>query len=85
MPNNFGLKESQATLQKHKDKPSYYSMEHVNKIGMANLETLPFTIRILLENAIRHCGNEFVSQDDITSVGQWDPKAKHRREFPFMQ
>ena len=84
MPNNFGLKESRATLQKHKDKPSYYSLEHVNKIGMANLETLPFTIRILLENAIRHCGNEFVSQDDITSVGQWDPKAKHRREFPFM-
>lgn len=39
-----------------------------------NIEKLPFTIRILLENALRHHDGFAVTQSHIDTLRNWDPK-----------
>ncbi len=45
---------------------------------------LPFSLKILLENLLRHEGEEFVSSRDVESLAGWDPEAQPSVEIAFM-
>ena len=45
---------------------------------------LPFSIRVLLENALRHAGRGFVTEAHVRELGAWTPTAASRGEVPFM-
>ncbi len=47
------------------------------------IRRLPYTIRILLENLLRHHGKGAVSDGDIRAVIDWDPKAEPTAEIAF--
>ncbi len=49
-----------------------------------NLSRLPFSLRILLENLLRHEDGHSVTADDITFLANWDPKAEPSREIAYM-
>ena len=49
-----------------------------------NLARLPFSLRILLENLLRHEDGDTVTADDIRFLAHWDPKAEPSREIAFM-
>ncbi|MDA1264899.1 MAG: aconitate hydratase AcnA, partial [Planctomycetota bacterium] len=44
---------------------------------------LPFALRILLENLLRHEDGESVTARDIEAVAGWDPQAKPSQEIAF--
>ncbi|MEM9799503.1 MAG: aconitate hydratase AcnA [Planctomycetota bacterium] len=44
---------------------------------------LPFALRILLENLLRHEDGESVTADDIRALVHWDPKAKPSVEIAY--
>jgi aconitate hydratase len=44
---------------------------------------LPFALRILLENLLRHEDGESVTAADIEAVAGWDPQAKPSQEIAF--
>ena len=44
---------------------------------------LPFSLRILLENLLRHEGRLCVTRGDIEALVEWDPKAAPSREISF--
>ncbi len=48
-----------------------------------NLDRLPFSLRILLENLLRHEDGSSVTAGDIEALAKWDPKAKPSREIAF--
>src|SRR5215207_7598398 len=52
---------------------AYYRIAALEEQGMTQLERLPFTIRILLENALRNAGNEFVDESDVKALAGWRP------------
>ena len=53
--------------------------------GAADLATLPYTVKVLLENALRHAGGDGpVSADDVRALASWDPSASGEVELPFM-
>ena len=80
-PNNaFG---SLATLNLSEGATSYHRLGVLEEQGVASLDRLPFSIRILLENALRHAGKGYVSEDDVRAVAAWSP-AKVRANVPFM-
>jgi len=56
----------------------------LEEAGVAELARLPFCIRVLLENALRHCGRGIVTEDDIVALARWDPACADPREFAFM-
>jgi aconitate hydratase len=49
-----------------------------------DLTRLPFSLRILLENLLRHEDGLSVTADDIKFLASWDPKAEPSREIAYM-
>ena len=48
-----------------------------------DLERLPFSLRILLENLLRHEDGESVTAEDIGALIDWDPAARPSREIAY--
>jgi len=66
---------------------AYYRLATLAESGGAEISRLPVTVKILLENLLRHGGSEFVEPDDVETLGNWQPAAATEGdgiEFPFM-
>jgi len=62
----------------------YYRLAALKEAGVApNLERLPFSIKILLENLLRHEDGYVVTEKDVRTLAQWKPKPAEV-EIPFM-
>jgi aconitate hydratase len=59
-----------------------YDIQALAKNGIGRVESLPFSIRVLLENLLRHEDGVTVTADDIEALASWDPSAE--REIAFM-
>jgi aconitate hydratase len=75
MTNSFG---SKAQLAINSQKVELYRLDSLVKAKVGDVETLPFSLRILLENLLRFEDDKTVDADDIRAVAGWDPK--HRVE-----
>src|SRR5215475_11564559 len=60
-----------------------HRLEHLEKQGVAKLVTLPFSLRVLLENLLRFEDGRFVHPEDIKALGSWTPNAA-QKEIAFM-
>ncbi len=49
-----------------------------------DLGRLPYSIRVLLENGLRHCGRGVVQEKDVLALLDWDATSAERPEFAFM-
>jgi aconitate hydratase len=62
-----------------------YTYFPFDKIGERHdLERLPFSIKILLENLLRHADRDFVDDKDIESVAGWDARREPDQEIAFV-
>jgi len=52
--------------------------------GAEAAQNLPFSLKILLENLLRHADEEFVTDDDIDALVNWDPGAEPATEIAFV-
>jgi len=77
MSDSFGTK---STLQVGGKTYSIYSLDKLRDRG---IERLPFSLRILLENLLRHEDGKSVTREQIESVLAWDPKAVPDHEIAF--
>lgn len=78
--NPFGAR---ATLNTGSGQARYYRLARLEEMGITSLARLPFSIRILLESLLRHCDGFEVTEEDVISLAQWNPKALNQREVPF--
>ena len=74
---------TRATLEVAGRRALYYSIDALDRAGVGHLDRLPFSIRILLENALRNLGAGFVTEEHVRSLANWTP-ATAGREIPFM-
>ena len=75
---------SQSTLQTASGEVSYFRLAALEEAGLTTLSSLPFSIRVLAENALRNLDGYLVTEDDIAAVAGWTPTSQSNREFPFM-
>ncbi len=61
-----------------------HSLEALEAAGLTELARLPFSIRVLLENALRHVGRGIVTEDHVRLLASWTPETAGQGEFPFM-
>ncbi|HEX3425276.1 MAG TPA: aconitate hydratase [Acidimicrobiales bacterium] len=47
------------------------------------IDTLPFSLKILLENLLRQDDGMAVTASDIEALGRWDPRSEPRQEIGF--
>lgn len=52
--------------------------------GLVDWARLPYSIRVLLENQLRHCGKGHVTEEHVRLLCAWKPQSPGTREFPFM-
>ena len=62
---------------------TYSNLNALEDAGLCNLEKLPFTIRVLLEAALRKCDGFLVTEDDVKRIASWSP-TQIPAEIPFM-
>jgi aconitate hydratase len=62
---------------------SFYRIRKLEEEGLASIDRLPFSIRILLENALRHAGRGYVTAEDVEAVAAWSP-TNAGANIPFM-
>ncbi len=60
-----------------------FRLEALERAGLANLSRIPFSIKILLENLLRHEDGRLVRADDIEAAARWDGRPAPR-EISFM-
>ncbi len=73
-----------ATVDLPEGPTSFYRLSRLEEEGIvSSLDRLPFSIRILLENALRHSGGKYVSQDQVKAVAEWSP-TNSGADVPFM-
>jgi aconitate hydratase len=53
----------------------FYRLDALEKAGLTQLKLLPFSIRIVLEAALRQCNDKEITQEDVKNIAAWTPQA----------
>ncbi|MEP7326991.1 MAG: aconitate hydratase AcnA, partial [Gemmatimonadota bacterium] len=61
-----------------------YRIAELERHGLPRPDRLPFSLRILLENALRFAGRGVVTESHVAALAGWKPNAVETREIPFM-
>jgi len=73
--NSFG---SRATLRTGETDHAIYRLDAVD-----GADSLPFSLKVLLENLLRNEDGQLVTADHVTALAQWDPAADPATEIQF--
>jgi len=79
-PNTFA---SRATLNVAGRPYTIFRLASVASLPGSTVNTLPFSLKILLENLLRNEDDAFVKRPDVEALARWDVKAKVEKEIAF--
>jgi aconitate hydratase len=71
------------TLKAGKRHYDYFSVKEAEANGLAGISSLPFSLKVLLENLLRHEDGRTVTADDIRGIADWLKERKSDREIAF--
>jgi len=60
-----------------------YRLSALSEKGVGRIDKLPFSIKILLENALRHLDGRAVQEKDVANLANWSPTNSATIEIPF--
>ena len=60
-----------------------FSLAALEKAGLAKLAKLPYSIRVMLEAALRQCNDNEITQQDVKNIAGWQPSGA-RMGIPFL-
>ncbi len=75
---------SRSTLKVGKQTCTYFSLRALEKAGMGPLQRLPYSIRVLLEQALRNLDDYVVAEKDVRNIAGWSPATAGQVEIPFL-
>jgi aconitate hydratase A / 2-methylisocitrate dehydratase len=71
------------TLAVNGESYDYFSLTEAEANGLAGIGSLPFSLKVLLENLLRHEDGRTVTADDIRGIALWLAERKSDREIAF--
>ena len=72
-----------STLQLNGQSFSFYALKKAEAKGLQNIHQLPKSLKVLLENLLRHESSSSVNWADIEALSQWAVDGKSKREIAF--
>ncbi len=60
-----------------------YQIFRLDAVREGHVDQLPYSLKILLENLLRHADCDDVTADDISALANWDPAAEPSQEISF--
>ncbi len=78
--NPFG---AESTLTSKAGDVLIYRLEKLTELGIGHLNSLPFSMKVLLESCLRNTDNFEVSEDDVKRLAGWNATQPGNVEVPF--
>ena len=75
--------EARGPLEAAGGKLDMFRLTALQDATLADLDRLPVTVKILLENLLRSAGTEFAAEQDVVDLASWDSKRPKGREIPY--
>jgi aconitate hydratase len=75
---------ARTTLRVGSDSFEIYGFAALARAGVGDVARLPFSLKVLLENLLRHEDDRFVHADDIGALAGWDASSTREKEVSFM-
>jgi aconitate hydratase len=78
---------TRAALKVGSESFEIYRLDALERSGVGNPSRLPFSLKVLLENLLRHEDGRFVHPEDIRALATWDPTSAEgasEKEIAFM-
>ncbi len=75
--------DAATTLNTKAGDVSYYRINKLADDGLGEIDTLPYSIRILLEACLRNVDGFVVTADDVTALAGWSAESTNPAEIPF--
>ncbi len=79
-PDSFS---SRSTLTVGDARYTIFRLSALRELSGGNIDRLPFSLRILLENLLRGEDGRFVKPADIEALAKWDVRANREKEIAF--
>ena len=74
---------SRSTLEVGDTDYTIFRLEVLGKLSGSRVERLPFSLKILLENLLRHEDDSFVKRADIEALAKWNVRGGAEHEIAF--
>ncbi|WCR25309.1 aconitate hydratase AcnA [Paenibacillus thiaminolyticus] len=62
----------------------YYSLEALGAQGYQGIDRLPFSIKVLLEAAVRQFDGRAITKDHVNQIAKWADGQDENKEIPFI-
>jgi aconitate hydratase len=62
---------------------TYYSLKEAKNLGLTDIDKLPKSLKVLLENLLRHENGRDVTFDDAKAINEWAKTQKSDREIAY--
>ncbi len=79
--NPFGAK---STLKTAFGDLNIYRLDALSKAGVGHVQNLPYSVKVLLESALRNVDGLRVREEDVTRLAGWNAKNPGTAEVPFL-
>ena len=63
---------------------TYFSLPALAAAGVGELDRLPYSIRVLLEQALRNLDDYVVTEEHVRNIADWGPDTAGKVEVPFL-
>jgi aconitate hydratase len=75
--------EARGTFTHRGERVTYYSLKALEEAGLCRIQSLPYSIRVLLENILRTEDGYVTTEEDVARVAGWRPRRGGEDEIPF--
>jgi aconitate hydratase len=75
--------QSRVTIHAGGRQAVIHRLDALTRAGFRGIDTLPYSIRVLLENLLRYEDGKTVTREDIEAVANWDPSEAPSTEIAF--
>jgi len=79
--NPFGARD---TFDTGNGRAGIYRIRKLTELGLGDVDSLPYSIRILLEAALRTCDGYAVREEDVKNLAAYNPANPGEIEIPFL-
>src|SRR5690606_7751992 len=75
--------KTRQTLKVGNKSYDYFSLKAAQAAGVGDIENLPYSLKVLMENLLRNEDNFTVFGDDIKAMGEWTKNKRSTREINY--
>lgn len=75
---------SRQVLTTRHGKYTIYRLSTLEDARLTNINSLPYSIRVMLESALRQCNGREITLEDVKNIAAWKPVDANRPGIPFL-